>query len=234
MFRVVDETKPLYERYAPVLWHGLTPARSYLRVHLPALLMLFGFVLLLYVGAQYGMMIREQRKLSAEWEEQNRMVRQEVMKKPGEEAAAREVMTRLTIPKIDLDAFVVNGTTRKHLLLGPGLLEKSPAPGELGNSVITAHRDTFFRHIYELQRGDEILVRRSGRTYKYQVTGKKIVDPADISVLKQTKQPRLTLITCYPTYMIGPAPERLVVFSKLIDRSDSPLSAADAVAGANH
>src|SRR5207237_6803091 len=89
-------------------------------------------------------------------------------------------------------------------------------PGEPGNAVITGHRDTFFRHIYELQKGDEILVRRNGELYKYQVTGKKIVDPEDVSVLKQTTDAQLTLITCYPTYYIGPAPQRLVVFSKLV------------------
>ena len=90
-------------------------------------------------------------------------------------------------------------------------------PGEPGNAVITGHRDTFFRHIYELQKGDEIVVRRNGQTFKYQVTGKKIVKPEDVSVLKQTKDAQLTLITCYPTYYIGPAPERLVVFSKLVE-----------------
>ena len=104
----------------------------------------------------------------------------------------------------------------RALRAGPGHLRDSATPGEPGNSVIVAHRDTFFRHVYELQKGDDILVRRNGQLFKYQVTGKKIVKPDDVSVLKQTTDPQLTLITCYPTYYIGPAPERLVVFSKLI------------------
>jgi sortase A len=90
-------------------------------------------------------------------------------------------------------------------------------PGNTGNSVITGHRDTFFRHIYELQKGDAIYVRRNGEVFKYEVTGKKIVKPEDVSVLKQTSDAQLTLITCYPTYYIGPAPDRLVVFSRLVD-----------------
>jgi sortase A len=90
-------------------------------------------------------------------------------------------------------------------------------PGEPGNAVITAHRDTFFRHIYELDKGDEIQVRRNGRLFTYQVTGKKVVPPQDLSVIKQTTDSQLTLITCYPTYYIGPAPERLVVFSRLVE-----------------
>ncbi|HZD95108.1 MAG TPA: sortase, partial [Candidatus Sulfotelmatobacter sp.] len=53
-----------------------------------------------------------------------------------------------------------------------------------------------------------------------EVTGKRIVLPEDVSVLKQTQNPQLTLITCYPTYYIGPAPKRLVVFSRLVDSGD--------------
>jgi sortase A len=96
-------------------------------------------------------------------------------------------------------------------------LEDTPAPGELGNSVISGHRDTFFRHIHQLVKGDEILVQRNGRTFHYEVTGKQIVQPTDMSVLKPSNHPELTLITCYPTYYIGPAPKRLVVTSKLVD-----------------
>jgi sortase A len=99
-------------------------------------------------------------------------------------------------------------------------MKETAMPGETGNAVITGHRDTFFRHIYELAKGDEIQVRRNGRVFTFVVTGQRIVQPDDVSVLKQTDDPQLTLITCYPTYYIGPAPQRLVVFSKLVDSSD--------------
>ena len=94
-------------------------------------------------------------------------------------------------------------------------MEDTPAPGTEGNSVITAHRDTFFRHIVELAKGDELVVQRNGKKYTYEVQSKHVVKPEDVSVLKPSKDSRLTLITCYPTYYIGPAPERLVVMSKL-------------------
>jgi sortase A len=116
---------------------------------------------------------------------------------------------------------VVEGDSRKQLLVGPGHISRTPLPGELGNSVITGHRDTFFRHIFELSKGDKILVQRNGQTFHYAVTGKKIVQPEDVSVLRPTNDAELTLITCYPTYYIGPAPERLVVFSKLQDSEES-------------
>ena len=69
-------------------------------------------------------------------------------------------------------------------------------------------------------------MRRSGRTFIYEVTGKRIVMPEDVSVIKPTNNPQLTLITCYPTYYIGPAPKRLVVFSKLIDSDGQPVNQA--------
>lgn len=81
---------------------------------------------------------------------------------------------------------------------------------------MTGHRDAFFRHIYELNKGDILTVQRDGNAYAYQVTGKTVVAPDDMSVIRSSPENRLTLITGYPTYSIGPAPKRLVVFSKLI------------------
>ena len=177
------------------------------RVLGPALIVT-GVVLLAFVGTQYGKMYAEQHRLARQWQQQNQ---------PGvAPQPADDGLTKLVIPKINLDAMVVEGTTRRQLLLGPGHMIETPAPGEEGNSVITAHRDTFFRHIYELNRGDILEVRRSGKTYTYEVTGKKVTDPEDLSVLRASKDKRLTLITCYPTYYIGPAPERLVVFAKMV------------------
>src|SRR5579859_1225754 len=177
-----------------------------------------GIVLLGYVGGQYWKMYRSQKNLEAEWQRQAAAV-----SVPGHaDISAEQMLTRLVIPKIDMDAIVVEGASRRDLSDGPGHMKETAQPGETGNAVITAHRDTFFRHIYELNKGDHIEVRRSGRTFTYAVTGKRIVKPEDVSVLKQTNDPQLTLITCYPTYYIGPAPERLVVFSRLVESDGQP------------
>ncbi|HZR32338.1 MAG TPA: class D sortase [Terriglobales bacterium] len=188
----------------------------------PILLIMAGTLLLVYVSAQYGRMYLEQRRLAARFHEQQ----QQVAASQGspKKISAEETLTRLYIPAIKLDAVVVEGTSRHQLLLGPGHMKQTPAPGENGNSVITAHRDTFFRHIYELHKGDVIVVQRDGKEYHYEVMGKRIVQPDDVSVVKASSDAELTLITCYPTYYIGPAPERLVVFSKLA--SDSPATPA--------
>ncbi len=192
------------------------------RRHASGILIVFGALLLAYVGLEYGQMFWSQKQLQDEWaREQQRQAQRfrdnTARAKPV--ALNDDGLTRLSIPRISFDAVVVEGTSNRALLLGPGHLADTPAPGDPGNSVISGHRDTFFRHIHELDKGDEIVVQRNGRTFHYEVTGKHIVQPTDVSVLKPSKDAQLTLITCYPTYYIGPAPERLVVTSKLVDDS---------------
>jgi sortase A len=171
-------------------------------------------------------MFFEQYRLAREWQRQNET--------PRSPKRVDDGLTKLLIPRLKMEAIVVEGTSRRQLLLGPGHLEQTPPPGGEGNSVITGHRDTFFRHIYELNKGDLIEVRRSGKTYQYRVTGKKVVDPEDLSVLRQSKDKLLTLITCYPIYYIGPAPDRLVVFARMLDSPAAPApAAAKKAAGSN-
>jgi LPXTG-site transpeptidase (sortase) family protein len=189
----------------------LTEIHTFIKRHASLIFILAGALLLSYVGIEYGQMVFGQRRLQRTWAEQQNHAG------PQKTAAVDEGLMRLSIPKIDLAAVVVEGTSSHELNLGPGHMKDTPAPGQIGNSVITAHRDTFFRHIYELQKGDEILVQRSGRTYRYAVISKHIVKPTDLSVVAASADARLTLITCYPTYFIGPAPERLVVTSQLVD-----------------
>jgi LPXTG-site transpeptidase (sortase) family protein len=183
--------------------------------YISTLLIIVGVVMLGYVASQYYGMYSEQKRLAQEWEQENSA---QPAATTTQQPVKHDGLIRVSIPKINLDAIVLDGTTRKQLKNGPGRVIGTALPGEIGNSVITAHRDTFFRHIYELAKGDSILVQRNGETLRFEVTGKKIVEPDDLSVLKQSDDSRLTLITCYPTYYIGPAPQRLVVSSKLSER----------------
>ncbi len=180
--------------------------------YLPFFMIVAGAAILFYVASQYWVMYSEQRRLAHEWNEQQQHP-------ANQTRAVSDGLTHLSIPKINLDAVVVEGTNHRALLIGPGHIKDTPPPGELGNSVITGHRDTFFRHIYELSKGDIVTVQRNGQSFQYEVTGKKVVQPTDVSVLDPTSDTRLTLITCYPTYYIGPAPERLVVFAKLANHN---------------
>lgn len=200
----------LHRGQSPLASHPSPQLRSrpLARRVFPLLLLAAGMVLLVYVGVQYWKMYSRQQQLKAQWQQQA-VSRAFPGQPPG------PVLTRLRIPKISLDAIVAEDTSARQLLEGPGHLEQTPLPGEPGNAVVTAHRDTFFRHIFELETGDEIVVQRNGRAFRYEVTGKKIVKPEDVSVIAPSSDPQLTLITCYPIHYVGPAPERLAVVARL-------------------
>lgn len=191
----------------------------------PALLIVLGSVMLVYVASQYGEMYVGQQRMAAEWKQQQEQPAK--FEKTKASARTSNKLTRLVIPKIDFKSFVVEGSTPQALLLGPGHMRTTAEPGEIGNAVISGHRDTFFRHIHELNKGDRIYVDRGDKRYVYEVTGKKIVEPTDVSVIKPTKDAEMTLITCYPTYYIGPAPKRLIVFSKLQNENEAALTSVE-------
>ena len=171
-------------------------------------------MLVFYVAAQYAWMFVEQRRFSRELEPQATKVNAPQM--PNGTSA---VFVRLLIPKIQLDAMVMEGTSRRALLVGPGHLSNTAAPGQPGNSVLAGHRDTFFRRLGELVRGDCIELNRAGKEYRYRVTRTKIVDPSSTEVLQSTPGYHLTLITCYPFHYLGPAPKRFIVFADLANRA---------------
>ena len=55
----------------------------------------------------------------------------------------------------------------------------------------------------------------ANRTYRYRVSKTLIVGPDDVYVLDPTKDPTLTLVTCYPFDFIGHAPKRFIIQATL-------------------
>jgi sortase A len=130
---------------------------------------------------------------------------------------AGSYLFRLSFPRQDAAFDVVEGTTRQSLRKGPGHLEGSSMPGSRGNAVIAGHRDTHFRLLKNVVVGDEILIDVGDRRYVYRIVDTRIVSPEDTSPLRSSSDAMLTLITCYPFYIIGPAPQRFVVRAKAVE-----------------
>jgi sortase A len=98
---------------------------------------------------------------------------------------------------------------------GVGRIPGTSFPGHDGNIGIAGHRDGFFRTLKDIRTGDSIeLVTVSG-TDIYIVDRIRITGPADVSVLLPRPKPSLTLVTCYPFYFVGPAPNRYIVEASL-------------------
>jgi sortase A len=129
---------------------------------------------------------------------------------PGPEQASR-----IQIPAIGVDAPIVQGDGWEQLKRGVGQYVGSANPGERGNVVLSAHNDIFgeiFRHLDQLKAGDEVIVYTNRRAHTYIITGWDVVEPTAVEVLSQTKDPTLTLISCYP-YLVDS--DRIVVRAKI-------------------
>jgi len=122
----------------------------------------------------------------------------------------------LRVPKIHLEAPVLDGTDDLTLNRGLGHIVSTAKPGEIGNLGIAGHRDGFFRGLKDVGVGDRLDLFLPSRTETYVVDSIEIVDPSNVSVLRPTTEPSLTLVTCYPFYFIGSAPQRYIVHASLV------------------
>jgi LPXTG-site transpeptidase (sortase) family protein len=83
---------------------------------------------------------------------------------------------------------------------------------------LAGHRDSFFRPLKDIQRGDAITIQTIQGDVEYRVESTEVVWPTDIRVLQPSRENTLTLITCFPFYYIGAAPKRFIVHARQIER----------------
>jgi sortase A len=124
---------------------------------------------------------------------------------------AGAALAAMSIPRVKLSAMVLHGSDVRTLRRGPGHLEHTAVPGAAGNVVIAGHRDSFFRPLRHVRIGDDIFLETSEGRFHYRVTSLRVVGPRDVDVLAPTSEEVLTLITCYPFWVLGHAPDRFIV-----------------------
>ena len=122
----------------------------------------------------------------------------------------------LHVPKIQLEVPVLDGTDDLTLNRGVGRIAGTARAGASGNLGIAGHRDGFFRGLKDVQLGDTVELELADRTETFVVDDLRVVTPNDISVLQPTFTPSLTLVTCYPFYFIGSAPQRYIVHASVV------------------
>ena len=121
----------------------------------------------------------------------------------------------LKIPRLRLEAPVLEGTDDLTLNSGVGRIPGTALPGQYGNIGIAGHRDGFFRGLKDIAKGDTIELVTLRRTDVYVVDKIYITQPEDVNVLRAGSKPELTLVTCYPFYYMGSAPQRYIVQATL-------------------
>lgn len=133
---------------------------------------------------------------------------------PG--APEGSAIAHMSIPKIGLDKYVVEGVADADLSEGPGHYPGTPLPGEPGNVAIAGHRTTYgapFFDLNALSAGDKIYItNHANQTFLYVVNHSEVVKPTDVAVVAPTSDNRLTLTTCNPRYE---ATTRLIVVAML-------------------
>jgi sortase A len=137
---------------------------------------------------------------------------EQVVRVPGRAVAI------LRIPAIEVDLVVVEGTDTESLKKGPGHYPRTAYPWhDHGRVGIAGHRTTYgapFWALEELEAGDRIVLATEYGVYDYRVTGSRIIEPSDGSVLRPTEEPTLVLTTCHPRFS---ASQRLVVFADRVE-----------------
>lgn len=125
--------------------------------------------------------------------------------------------TRIVIPKINVDAPIINGVNWNDLKKGVGHLPGSANPGERGNMYLAAHNDIYgeiFRYLEDLEIGDEYTIYAGEEAFRYVVKERRIIEPTEVEVMLPTTKPVATLQTCYP-YLVDT--HRLVVIGELAE-----------------
>ncbi len=131
---------------------------------------------------------------------------------------------RLTIPRLNLTAMVREGDKETTLSLALGHIPGTALPGQNGNVGVAGHRDALFRGLRNVKKDDVIRFETVRGDYLYQVEETEIVKPEEVSVLKPGPHSELTLVTCYPFYFVGSAPDRFIVKARAITSAPAPKS----------
>jgi sortase A len=122
---------------------------------------------------------------------------------------------RIRIPTIGVSIVVVQGTDTSSLQRGPGHYPETAFPGEGKTIGIAGHRTTYlapFRHIDQIDVGDDVMIEMPYAAFTYRVTKTDIVDPTDIGIVDDVGYERLVLTACHPLYS---AAQRSAVFARL-------------------
>ncbi len=125
-------------------------------------------------------------------------------------------VARLIAPTQATDVLVLSGASGRSLAFGPGHLPGSSSPGEAGNSVIVAHRDTHFRFLQRVSVGDALVVEaQDGTRHLFRVRRHYVANFLALNIARDTPVPTLTLVTCFPFDAINPGgPLRYVVVAE--------------------
>ena len=117
--------------------------------------------------------------------------------KPWPWADTRPV-ARLRMARLGIDEIILSGDSGRTLAFGPGWAESSARPGGPGFSVVSAHRDTHFAFLRDMQIDDRIEIDGGQGPRSLRIASLRIVDSRQEHIATATDADVLLLVTCYP------------------------------------
>jgi sortase A len=130
-------------------------------------------------------------------------------------------VARIEVPRLGASAIVLEGSSGQALAFGPGHVELSSQPGEPGVAVYSAHRDTHFRFLKDVELGDAIdVTRRDGQTFRYRVVKTEVVRFDESGIDPRMEGQWLVLSTCWPLDAATPGPLRYLVYAEIEDQAE--------------
>ena len=125
-------------------------------------------------------------------------------------------LARLEIPDAAVSVMVLDGNDDRTLDRAVGRIPGTARVGAAGNLGIAGHRDGFFRGLRHLEVGDSLSLASLEGVAHYEVAWLRVVEPSNVEVLSPTPERSITLVTCYPFYFVGDAPQRYIVHARLV------------------
>lgn len=127
-------------------------------------------------------------------------------------------VARLRIPSSGVDVIVLQGHSGRSLAFAPGMAAGSAAPGEPGTTLISAHNDTHFKNIADVQPGANIELETVRGRWRYRVLYTDVVDARHTGIRNDPLHDELVLVTCYPfDGMVYGGPFRLVIRGEAVN-----------------
>ena len=173
-----------------------------------------GVLLIVSFFYESSLAVADQHRLDQAWQNEVKVppvapaVIDPSLKKP-----ANGVDFAIKIPKLHYFAAVKEGITSTVLYSGPGHYPQTPWPGDPGMVGVAAH-NVYWIDFPKLVRGDEVDVQTRYGEYQYRVTGSRVVNPSDRTVLvPDASGYHLTLTTCWPLWAGAFATQRYVIFT---------------------
>ncbi|MBJ7596572.1 MAG: hypothetical protein DLM67_16805 [Candidatus Nephthysia bennettiae] len=120
---------------------------------------------------------------------------------------------KLAVPRLGYSEVVREGVGLEVLAVGPGPYPQSAWPGQGGDVGLAAH-NVYWLRFGDLVAGDAIVLETRYGTFRYRVTGNRIVLPGDTWVLRPEADRQLTLTICWPLWAGEFATRRLAIFAR--------------------